>query len=46
MQLWYHEICLSKIFDEKEDIMEKTIIINVYRNYHSDQVNSIENMKF
>ena len=22
------------------------IIINVYRNYHSDQVNSIENMKF
>lgn len=23
MQLWYHEICLSKIFDEKEDIMEK-----------------------
>ena len=21
-------------------------IINVYRNYHSDQVNSIENMKF
>ena len=22
------------------------IIINVYRNFHSDQVNSIENMKF
>jgi NADH-quinone oxidoreductase subunit K len=22
------------------------IIINVYRNYHSDQVNSIENMKY
>ncbi len=22
------------------------IIINVYRNYHSDQVNSIQNMKF
>ena len=29
-----------------ETAVALAIIINVYRNYHSDQVNSIENMKF
>ncbi len=29
-----------------ETAIALAIIINVYRNYHSDQVNSIENMKF
>ena len=29
-----------------ESAVALAIIINVYRNYHSDQVNSIENMKF
>lgn len=29
-----------------ETAVSLAIIINVYRNYHSDQVNSIENMKF
>ena len=29
-----------------EKAVALAIIINVYRNYHSDQVNSIENMKF
>ena len=29
-----------------EPAVALAIIINVYRNYHSDQVNSIENMKF
>ena len=29
-----------------ETALALAIIINVYRNYHSDQVNSIENMKF
>lgn len=29
-----------------ESAVAIAIIINVYRNFHSDQVNSIENMKF
>lgn len=29
-----------------ETAVALAIIINVYRNYHSDQVNSIENMKY
>lgn len=29
-----------------ESAVALAIIINVYRNFHSDQVNSIENMKF
>ncbi len=29
-----------------ETAVALAIIINVYRNYHSDQVNSIENLKF
>ena len=29
-----------------ETAVALAIIINVYRNFHSDQVNSIENMKF
>ncbi len=29
-----------------ETAVALAIIINVYRNYHNDQVNSIENMKF
>ena len=29
-----------------ETAVALAIIINVYRNYHSDKVNSIENMKF
>ena len=29
-----------------ETAVALAIIIHVYRNYHSDQVNSIENMKF
>ncbi len=29
-----------------ETAVAVAIIINVYRNYHSDQVNSIENMKW
>ena len=29
-----------------ETAVALAIIINVYRNYHSNQVNSIENMKF
>lgn len=29
-----------------ETAIALAIIINVYRNFHSDQVNSIENMKF
>ncbi|MDD4535193.1 MAG: NADH-quinone oxidoreductase subunit NuoK [Prevotella sp.] len=29
-----------------ETAVALAIIINVYRNYHSDQVNSIQNMKF
>ena len=29
-----------------ETAVALAMIINVYRNYHSDQVNSIENMKF
>ena len=29
-----------------ETAVALAIIINVYRNYHRDQVNSIENMKF
>lgn len=29
-----------------ETAVALAIIINVYRNYHSDQVNSIENMKW
>ena len=29
-----------------ETAVAAAIIINVYRNYHSDQVNSIENMKW
>ena len=35
-------ICVSAA----ETAVALAIIINVYRNYHSDQVNSIENMKF
>ena len=29
-----------------ESAVASAIIINVYRNFHSDKVNSIENMKF
>ena len=29
-----------------ESAVAIAIVINVYRNFHSDQVNSIENMKF
>jgi NADH-quinone oxidoreductase subunit K len=29
-----------------ESAVAIAIIINVYRNFHSDQVNSIENMKY
>ena len=31
---------------EAESAVAIEIIINVYRNFHSDQVNSIENMKY
>ena len=31
---------------EAESAVAIAIIINVYRNFHSDQVNSIENMKY
>ena len=35
-------ICVSAA----ESAVAIAIIINVYRNFHSDQVNSIENMKY
>ena len=36
----------SIVVSAAESAVAIAIIINVYRNFHSDQVNSIENMKF
>ena len=37
---------VEELHKAAETAVALAIIINVYRNYHSDQVNSIENMKF